>query len=228
MSQRRVAMVSALLLAATTLGVPTVASAGATAALPAVFAGAVTAAPSPATRVTVEVPVALDATHATPASVSYRTVNGTAKAGVNFIAAHGTVMFAASTDVQVDVKVVLLTATVPPAGLTFKVVLSGAHGATIVGAVGLVQLLATPWMVAHAGASAPSGPLVTVGDVVVLSGATGRSGPRLVPITLSSCDARGCGARRHRERHGEGRHGLRPQRRRRRRCAPAPWPRRSR
>jgi hypothetical protein len=91
-------------------------------------------------RAVVRVPVRLSAPSSTPVTVSWHTSNGTALAGKDYVAAHGTVTIPAGQPIA-SVPVSVIGDTRKEADETFAVVLTSPHGATLGTARGVVTVV---------------------------------------------------------------------------------------
>ena len=102
---------------------------------------------------TVEVPVTLTGGTLSPTTVQYSTADGTAKAGVDYQAATGSITFPAGVTTE-DIPVTLLpeTTSIPPR--TFTVTLSSPSGATISNGTGTVTIQTPPASLSVQNASA--------------------------------------------------------------------------
>jgi hypothetical protein len=90
-------------------------------------------------RKTVLVTVRLSAASSTPVTVAWHTVNGTAVAGKDYVAAHGTVTIPAG-QLTASVPVSVIGDKVREKNETFTVVLTTPHGATLGTARGIVTI----------------------------------------------------------------------------------------
>lgn len=124
---------------------------------------------------TVTVPVRLTGPAASEVTAHYETVDGTALAGVDYVAESGTVTIPAGrTSATVDIALVADRA----AGVdeAFSVVLSGVQGAVPATATGQVAIRDD---------DPPSDLGVSVGDVALLEGDAGAKGYARLPVVLS-------------------------------------------
>lgn len=90
-------------------------------------------------RAAVAVPVRLTAAAGAPVTVSWHTVNGTAVAGKDYVAAHGTLTIPAG-QLAGQVTVMVIGDKVREPNETFSIVLSAPHGATLGTARGVVTV----------------------------------------------------------------------------------------
>ena len=129
--------------------------------------------PNPGGRATVTLTVTLNRTAPGPVNVDYRTVDGTAKAGQDYLARTGSLLFAASGDEQKDVTVTILGDDVHEGDETFTLEILNPHNAEITQATGTGTIV-----------DGDERPTVSIADTAADEGNSG-TGPALFVVTLS-------------------------------------------
>ena len=123
--------------------------------------------------------VTLSAASATPVTVSYATADGTAKAGIDYVARSGTVTFAAG-ETQKVVRVAAIGDAVVEANEGFTVVLTNPSGATLADGIAAATITNDD--------AAPT-PTLAIGDSTFAEGSAAAPGHATFTVTLSAASA---------------------------------------